>query len=179
MKKIGRCATSNSKDWCTPPRIVWHVRAFFGGKISFDPCSNQYSIVDAETSCALPESDGLAVSWNYPTIFVNPPYGRDKESKTSICDWIKKCRYSHENYQSEVIALIPVATNTAHWKLHIFPTASAICFLKDTRLKFYECGVESDKGAPMACSLVYWGNHASTFKSFFQNSFGYVVILRG
>lgn len=176
MKKSGRCHTSNSKDWCTPPKIVDAVRMFLGG-ISFDPCSNKYSIVNAATECLLPETDGLSVEWDYPTIFVNPPYGRDRNRNTSILDWIKKCSESREKYNSKIIALIPVATNTEHWKNYIFQKADAICFLKDTRLKFLDKGSESNKGAPMACALIYWGPYAPHFRDWFSKDFGYVVLL--
>ena len=44
-----------------------------------DPCSNRHSTVRATVEYSLPEIDGLSASWNYPTIFVNPPYGRDRE----------------------------------------------------------------------------------------------------
>jgi len=178
MKKLGRCHTSQSKDWCTPPKIVKAVRRFFGGQIGLDPCSNYYSLVGAELSFMLPVYDGLALPWDgHGSIFVNPPYGRDHEHGTTIYDWIKKCSISHVNNGCEVIALIPVATNTAHWKEFVFPTAAAICFLKDTRLKFFEEGIESKKGAPMACALVYWGTNPYEFDRIFETDFGAVVHL--
>lgn len=76
----GRTVNSQSVGWCTPQKYVSAVREVFGGEISLDPCSNKWSIVQAETSYQLPERDGLRESWNYPTIYVNPPYGADKKS---------------------------------------------------------------------------------------------------
>lgn len=64
---------------------------------------------------------------------------------------------------SEVIALVPVATNTGHWKRFVFPSASAICFLSAPRLRFYLDGVEDPKGAPMACAVIYYGNQVQRF----------------
>ena len=101
--------------------------------------------------------------WNYRTIYVNPPYGADRIRRTTIKNWLAKCSYSHDKYNAEVIALIPVATNTSHWKKYIFGAADAICFLADTRLRFYVDGVEHEKGAPMACCLIYWGNNVKGF----------------
>ena len=178
-KKLGRCATSNSKDWCTPPRIINAVRKFFGGSIDLDPCSNSHSSVGAEHSFVPPTYNGLALPWDIGNhkVFVNPPYGRDSEHGSSIYDWVKKCSDSYTECCCEVIALIPVATNTAHWKEYVFPTAAAICFLKDTRLKFYENGMESKKGAPMACALVYWGTNSYEFDRVFETDFGNVVYL--
>lgn len=171
----GRKVNSQSTDWGTPFKYVNAIKGFFNGNIYLDPCSNEYSIVGSSVAYKLPDC-GLSKSWDYPTIFVNPPYGRDKERKTTIKNWLEKCCSSHESYKSEVIALVPVATNTSHWKEFIWPKAKSICFLSDTRLKFLERGIESHKGAPMACCLVYWGNHGETFRNNFS-SFGKVVNL--
>lgn len=54
---------------------------------------------------------------------------------------------------AQVIALIPVATNTRHWKESVFTRARAVCFLADTRLRFLEAGQDLGKGAPMACAM--------------------------
>src|SRR3990167_7587546 len=132
----GRQIISKNKDWCTPKKYVDAVKEVFGGKIHLDPCSNEHSIVKAETEYLLPENNGLVDSWNFPTVYINPPYGRDKEKNTSIKDWLERCAEAHNKYKSEVLALIPVATNTGHWKKNIYGKARAVCFLFDTRLKF-------------------------------------------
>lgn len=159
----GRTVNTKSQNWNTPPKYVDAIREFFGGSIALDPCSNATSIVGADTEFNLPYQDGLMEDWErYPTVFVNPPYGRDRERGTSIADWLRKCAESGDA-GCDVIALVPVATNTNHWKRWVFGRAEAVCFLYDTRLKFLEDGVESKKGAPMACALVYWGCRPNTF----------------
>lgn len=166
----GRKVNTKSQNWNTPPKYVDAIREFFGGSIALDPCSNATSIVHAETEIMLPHDDGLLVDWErYPTVFVNPPYGRDRERGTSIADWLRKCAESSDA-GCDVIALVPVATNTNHWKKWVFGRADAVCFLYDTRLKFLEDGVESKKGAPMACALVYWGCRPNTFIQKFTQS---------
>ncbi len=40
-------------------------------------------------------------------------------------------------YGAEIIALVPVATNTAYWKKYVFDEADSVCFLYDTRLRFW------------------------------------------
>jgi hypothetical protein len=161
----GRKNLSLKKDWGTPKKYVKAVKEVFGGSIFLDPCSNESSIVDAVVEFMLPESDGLIEDWNYKTIYVNPPYGKDKERNTTIKNWLAKCAYTHEKYGSEVLALVPVAPNTVHWKKYIFTKATGICFLYDTRLRFLENGVDTGKGAPMACAMIYWGNN---FQKFFE-----------
>jgi len=159
----GRNINSKSKDWCTPKKYVDAVKKAFGGKIRLDPCSNEFSIVNAEVEYSLPQKNGLIESWKFPSIYVNPPYGRDKDSETSIKHWLEKCANAHENYGSEVIALVPVATNTGHWKKSVYGRAKAICFLFDTRLKFLENGNNTGKGAPMSCAMIYWGKEYNKF----------------
>ena len=157
----GRSNTINNQDWCTPPRYIKSIYDVLG-YISLDPCSNKHSMLQAEREILLPE-DGLCVEWDYPTIYVNPPYGK---SSTSI--WAKKCQQSWLDYCSEILLLVPVATNTAYWKECIFISSRGICFLSDTRLKFYLNGEEVIKGAPMACSMIYWGKNYKLFSSVFD-----------
>ena len=170
----GRKVIGQSQDWGTPPKYVVAVREFFGGVIHLDPCSNCHSIVNAVVEYSLPARDGLRETWNFPTIYVNPPYGIDREHGTAIKDWLRKCEEAHRLYNSEVIALVPVATNTGHWKRYVYGKASAICFLYDTRLRFLVDGKDAGKGAPMSCALIYWGNR---FEQFFLafTKFGAVV----
>lgn len=170
----GRRVNTLSQSWCTPPKYVNAIRSFWNGVIELDPCSNEYSIVDATVEYMLPEKDGLAQEWNARTIYVNPPYGADRERGTTIKNWLAKCSQAHIDFGSEVIALIPVAPNTAHWKKYIFGQATSICFLYDTRLRFLERGLDVGKGAPMACCLVYWGNDNDRFFEHFLR-FGAVV----
>ena len=173
----GRNVNSFSHHWCTPPKYVAAVREMFDGVIELDPCSNQMSIVHAKREFLLPQEDGLKETWNYKTIYINPPYGADRERHTSIKDWLKKCAEAHEIFNSEILALIPVATNTSHWKKYIFGKAAAICFLYDTRLKFLIAGSLENKGAPMACCMVYWGPYIEKFSMIFSK-FGAVADIR-
>lgn len=173
----GRQSVSITKDWCTPPHILDATRTVFGGEIGLDPCSNEYSLVGARNEYCLPDKDGLSEQWDSPTIFVNPPYGSDPVRKTRILDWFKKIGEASER-GSEIIALVPVATNTRHWKDYVYPIASAICFLYAPRLKFYIRGEEDPKGAPMSCATIYYGNKVETFKEAF-GEMGAVIPLGG
>ncbi len=164
----GRTINTLSQNWGTPLKYVDAVKRVFGGEIDLDPCSNSSSIVDARVQYTLPESDGLRKSWDFPTIFVNPPYGIDKERGTSIRYWLARCAAARAEHNSEVLALVPVATNTKHWKEYVFGKATAICFLYDTRLRFLVDGKDQGKGAPMSCAMVYWGSHAAEFERIFQ-----------
>src|ERR1019366_4465883 len=172
----GREAITDNNGWGTPSKYVEAVRAFFDGQIDLDPCSNAWSIVNATVEYRLPNQDGLKESWNYKKIFVNPPYGKDQHRGTGIKSWIHRCELAHKSHGSEVLALVPVAVNTAHWKQFIFGKARSVCFLADTRLKFLVNGNDGGKGAPMACCMVYWGTNHERFRKIFCK-FGAVVPL--
>ena len=166
-----------SNNWCTPPKYVEAVQEFFGGPVSLDPCSSEHSIVGAGVEYKLPDTDGLAMEWNFETIYVNPPYGSDRERGTSISDWLRKCAESHRRYGAEVLALVPVATNTKHWKSYVWGAATSVAFLYDTRLKFFIDGEASEKGAPMSCAMVHWGDRTDIFRTVFSQH-GAVVDVR-
>jgi hypothetical protein len=163
----GRSINTLSQNWGTPHKYVNAVKEMFDGYIDLDPCSNEYSVVGARVEYCLPKRDGLKDGWNYPTIYVNPPYGIDKKRGTTIKNWLAKCVYAYEEYHSQVLALIPIAANTAHWKKYVFTKAKSICFLYDTRLRFLENGRDNGKGAPMACAMVYWGDNTHRFYEVF------------
>jgi hypothetical protein len=172
----GRTVISANKDWCTPPNYVEAVRKCFGGKIHLDPCSNPFSVVRAAVEYRLPDDDGLRKSWDFPTIYVNPPYGADREMRTTIKHWLRRCAEAFSDHGAEVLALVPVATNTAHWKLYVWSAATAVAFLYDTRLKFLVNGAGGGKGAPMSCAMIYWGRHYKSFLDVFT-AFGAVINL--
>ena len=165
----GRTVNSQSQAWGTPHKYVNAVKEFFGGSISLDPCSNEHSVVHAQTEFMLPDHNGLHEEWDYSTVYMNPPYGADRTRGTTIKNWLEKCALRHKKYKAEILALVPVATNTSHWKHSVFGVAKAICFLYDTRLKFLENGNGGGKGAPMACAMIYWGNHYDNFYNIFIN----------
>ena len=173
----GRTINTLSQNWGTPRKYISAVKKVFGGDIHLDPCSNEHSLVGARVEYRLPLQDGLKESWDYPTIFVNPPYGIDQERGTSIKHWLYRCATAHRQHSSEVIALVPVATNTGHWKNYVFGRATAICFLYDTRLRFLIEGRDEGKGAPMSCAMVFWGRDYEKFFEVFSHS-GAVVDLR-
>ena len=44
----GRTINTLSQSWGTPHKYVKAVRKVLGGHIHLDPCSNEYSVVNAE-----------------------------------------------------------------------------------------------------------------------------------
>ncbi len=173
----GQTVISQKQSWGTPHKYVVAVKDVFGGHITLDPCSNKWSIVEANTEYRLPNLDGLLETWDFPTVYVNPPYGADRERGTTIKDWLCKCTHAFKHYGAEVLALVPVATNTSHWKEYVWGQAISVCFLSDTRLHFLMEGRDEGKGAPMACAMIYWGTPYERFQRVFTE-FGAVVDIR-
>lgn len=173
----GRTVNSQSVRWCTPRRYVDAITRVLGDPVALDPCSDEYSIIPARTCYMLPHSDGLRESWEHSTIFVNPPYGADRERGTTIRHWLRRCMCAHLDYDAEVLALVPIAANTRHWKESVWGRASALCFLYDTRLRFLEDGCDQGKGAPMACAMIYWGHSTDHFIDVFTD-FGAAINIR-
>ena len=164
----GRKNTENKVDYCTPPKYVDAVMKFFDGKLDLDPCTNGNSLLKARISyCEL--YDGLKCIWEHTdTCFINPPYGRNPITKTTIYDWVDKAYSTNRLFGTEILMLIPVASNTKHFKNIIFKFACGICFLEDTRLKFWSKGKETKKGAPFACCFVYFGRNYDRFNQVFS-----------
>lgn len=173
----GRTVNPKSQDWGTPKKYVDAVKRVFNGIIELDPCSSPHSIVRAKIEYMLPDQDGLQESWNSKTIYMNPPYGTDRKRGTKIGDWLQRCVEANKKYNSEVLALVPVATNTGHWKKNVWGHATGICFLYDTRLKFLIEGKDEGKGAPMSCAMIYWGDGFQKFFDIFIE-FGSVIDTR-
>ncbi len=160
-------AITKKKDWGTPKVYADAVCSAFGDTICLDPCSGLHSIVEADKKLMPPRDDGLQHTWDYARIHVNPSYGADRKSGTRISDWLRKCADAHDEHGSEIMALVPVATNTGHWKRFVFGRATAICFLHDTCPKFLVNGREGGNGAPMACAMLYYGaRHARSLEVF-------------
>ena len=161
----GYAKISGNTDWNTPTKYVNAIVDFWD-EINLDPCSNEGSIVPAKVKYDI-NIDGLKAQWSNKT-FVNPPYGR------GIKDWFAKAWYEHKLNDKEILMLVPVSTNTSHWKEYVWGKANSICFLYDTRLKFRINGDENNKGCPMSCCFVYYGNEVAKFIEIFSN-YGYCV----
>jgi len=50
----GRRVNTKSKSWGTPSKYIDVIKLFFEGTIDLDPCSNEYSIVNADINYIVP-----------------------------------------------------------------------------------------------------------------------------
>jgi len=111
----------------TPAYVLEPVRESLGGMIWLDPCTLPENPCGAATFYTTAE-DGLMRGWTaFPTIYVNPPYGKAREP------WIRKC-VDAAACGRKVVLLIPAATDTRIFQ-HALASASMAVLIKG-RVKF-------------------------------------------
>lgn len=158
----GRDAMMSSvkHSWCTPNWVLELVREVFEPRrIGLDPCSNDGSIVMADTEWELErDGDSLAREWSgHGPVFVNPPYGE------VIGAWVQKCRETGQG-QDPVIALVPARVERPWFQDYCAPPRSdGVAFLRG-RVKFL--GGLND--APFPAALVLWGSPRFRFEQVFR-----------
>lgn len=161
-------STTGNPNICTPNSIIIPIRAYAGGLISLDPCSNQQSVVGAAIEWYGPPDGicGLERSWKNAiggkgVVYVNPPYTR------GVVDvWAERLRAEGRSalrYGFEIIALLPLRPSSGWQSEHILPSYDAKCDL-GKRVKF----VGSKSCVPWESSLFYWGPAPRHFGQHFQ-----------
>lgn len=115
-----RDVENGKEEWLTPPQII---RAL--GEFDLDPCAPIKRPWDTARNHFTIRENGLLKQWS-GRVWCNPPYG----GKTS--EWLGRCA-EHKN----VTALIFARTETDQFFDHIWPSATAVCFLHK-RIAFYE-----------------------------------------
>lgn len=152
--------SSGNKHWCTPQKVLKLVRAF--DTIGLDPCSNPAAIVGATTAWQLPEDNGLVESWEgHGLVWMNPPFGEEKENGTTIQDWVQKAAYEAA-HGVEIIGLVPSYTGAAWFQENCAPPRTAVCFWRG-RIKF----LGAEHGCTFSTALVYWGPRVELFAKIF------------
>jgi len=142
-------------DLGTPAVVLNALRPL--GPIRLDPCSNPWSIVDAEVRLdGSPGRCGLAADWHRlagpQLVYVNPPYGTGHMPR-----WAEKI-VLEAGRGCEVVALVKGDHSTQWWQALRRP-ARAIGYWNG-RIAFlggaFGCG-------EFASSLVYYGRRARLF----------------
>lgn len=114
----------------TPDYVLDLVRVDLGQWIGLDPCTTDDNPTAAATFYT-PSADGLKQAWSgdgwFPTVFVNPPYGKAREP------WVEKCIHAGAHGQT-VVLLIPAATDTRIFQRAV-ATSTAVVFVQG-RVKF-------------------------------------------
>jgi hypothetical protein len=194
--------SNQSNNFNTPIELIEPITKFFG-EIDLDPCSNEFSIVNAIRNIKLP-MDGLNEYWGInKKVFINPPFAPyyinegkvitpaehkellDKEHwrRYTIKDWVNRIIIERNASNNSSVCLVPSrGTGNSLWQDIIFPNFDSICFLKD-RVYYWEEGhpVYDKKGNPQPaefdCALVLFSNSGlleERFKEIFDD-FGFIL----
>lgn len=136
----------------TPAYILEPIRHLLGGNIGLDPCTEPDNPTLAEAWISLPE-DGCTASWDYNSVFCNPPYGEARDR------WVERCIV--EGHKRPVVLLIPSHTDT-----RTFQRAATACtsvLLIRGRLKF---GALRPKGREQGGRIQEAASHGSAVFGF-------------
>jgi DNA N-6-adenine-methyltransferase (Dam) len=133
----------------TPGYVLDAVRADLGGSIGLDPCTTADNPTGADAFYTV-EQDGLTCVWGmYPSVFVNPPYGKAREP------WVSRCVAAASRGQ-RVILLMPAATDTRVFRLAA-TTSTAIVYVTG-RVKFGTLRPNRrQRAASHPSALIGWG----------------------
>lgn len=169
MSKINPALYSSERqDWQTPPEVYEPILRFIGcERFDLDPFCSDFNIPAYYHACILVgsgdsiEFDGFNESWivrpynaQQPTVWVNPPYGRDLKRAMAKCaeEARKGCK---------IWALVPARTETTYQHDYGLAHADFVVFLRG-RIKFINAASgESEGTAPFPTMLLYWGEDAA------------------
>lgn len=120
--------SSDSAHWLTCPSFLDLVVEVHGS-IDQDPCSNRGSVVPANASAYVGETDGLSIPWR-GKVYANPEYG------TNIGLWIDRMVERGGNLRCcEIVGLLPARVDT-EWCEKVMRSADAWCFWRG-RITFW------------------------------------------
>lgn len=141
-------ARMKNDEWLTPPEIV---RAL--GSFDLDPCAPIIRPWDTARMHFTRLDDGLSKEW-VGRVWCNPPFGRE------AIKWLRKL-----SAHGDGVALVPARTETAMFYECVWPTASAICFIKGRPHFHYVDGrrAAANSGAPI-CLVAYGADNADALQ---------------
>lgn len=165
--------SSESAEWYTPAIYVNAARQVMGN-IDLDPASCELAnqVVQAERYYDV-YAHGLLQHW-HGNVWLNPPYGREKDNQSSQEVWTCKLIAEYEaGHVEQAILLVNASTSTGWFqRLWNYP----ICFT-DHKIRFYnERCVASQPTHGNA--FVYFGQQEARFIEVFTR-FGVVITPNG
>lgn len=158
-------------EWYTPREYVEAAREVLG-EIDLDPAS--CFVANEKVRAAqifTKEDDALSQPW-HGRVFMNPPYGVDKETKSSVAGMF--CMKAIDEYIAGNIEAAIILVNSAHaqkWQkpLYQFP----VCFV-DHRIAFESSDGVINKAPTFMNIFVYLGDDKAKFADVFAKH-GYVM----
>ncbi|WP_377478893.1 MAG: DNA N-6-adenine-methyltransferase [Microcoleus anatoxicus] len=149
----------SNDNFYTPDWLIDELLEFYAGGLDLDPSADINKRIPAANHYTIKE-DGLRMHWNTGTIFCNPPYSRSKS--TSLDMWIDKALQSHEQFNTEILLLLPANTDTK-WCQTLL-SSDVLCLFFKSRIKFLDENYEPTKGTgKFASMLAYLGDWNQSF----------------
>lgn len=158
--------SSDDQTWNTPDWFIERLTRALG-PIGLDPCSNEWSIVNARVEIRFDRGqDGLAIPWGgHGLVYVNPPFGR------ALTEWSKKWAAEGD----ELVALVPSRTDASWW--HHAAKYSDTYVNWRGRFSFRKRSGKRGN-APFPSTVFYYGPRREVFLDEFARS-GLAVNMKG
>lgn len=158
-------------EWYTPEEFVRAARKVLGG-IDLDPasCPIANETVQAAQIFTIKEN-ALTQPW-HGRVFMNPPYGVDKETKSSVAGMF--CQKAIDEYIVGNVEAAIILVNSAHaqrWQAPLYDYP--VCFV-DHRISFVSSDGVVNKAPTFMNIFVYLGDDKQKFSEVFSE-FGYVM----
>ena len=156
----------NAPGWSrnTPQRVINRIRSF--APIGLDPCSNQYSTVEAQVSWEGPphDKDGLNESWadavaSGTIVFWQPPWNH-------LFPWVRKAAMEWDEHEVESIGWT-MHDHSTKWCQFLLSTCEAYGLWK-TRENHPSGGIKSS-GSKWCNTIWYYGHRAMEFQAHFHD----------
>jgi hypothetical protein len=122
----------------TPGYVLEPIRELLGG-IELDPCTEPNNPTGASRAWYSLPQDGCVESWDFASVYCNPPYGEARNR------WVERC--IAEGARRKVVLLIPAHPDTRIFQQALGACVS-VCFVR-SRLRF---GLLRKSGQQMAAS---------------------------
>lgn len=123
--------TAMETIWLTPEYVLDCVRAYFGGQIPLDPATQPNNPTKARVFWTEAD-DGLAQSWAFRDVFVNPPYGK------AVPFWTAKIRQASSQGATIIVLLAGNRWETKYFQRDFLrnPNLKVICPKGPGRISF-------------------------------------------
>lgn len=129
------------------------------GWVDLDPCSNPWSVVNAQVSYSFDRGEnGLELPWldSEGLVWVNPPYGRGM-----VRQWVEACIDEHWSNPRQDILLIVKCDPGVKW----FQYAREHCCAWANPYKriAFDRGTDDGNSADFSSTIFYWGERLVPF----------------
>lgn len=138
---------AGSPNWCTPDDFFQRLNDELG-PFYFDAAATAKN-----TKCPMyysSKENALENTWDFGTVFCNPPYGRGLDK------WIRKGAFEAKQNRQRVVFLVPARTDTKWYHEIVLQEARQIIFVKG-RIQFTMPGKKKNSATFPSMVIVFDG----------------------